>query len=45
MSAFTSLNQKILDILLRFRLHAVAMIADIEKAFLMVQIAEKDQDA
>ena len=39
-----SLNQKIYDILLRFRLHKIAVIADIEKAFLMIQIAEEDQD-
>lgn len=38
------LNQKILDILLRFRVHRVAIIADIEKAFLMVSMAEKDRD-
>ena len=37
-------NQKILDILLRFRVHRVAIIADIEKAFLMVSIAKKDRD-
>ena len=39
-----SLNQKIFDILLRFRLHAIALIADIEKAFLMVRVAQEDQD-
>ena len=38
-------NQKILDILLRFRVHRVAIIADIEKAFLMVSVARKDRDA
>ena len=38
------LNQKILDILLRFRVHRVAIIADIEKAFLMVSMAGKDRD-
>ena len=38
------LNQKILDILLRFRVHRVAVIADIEKAFLMVSMAGKDRD-
>ena len=38
-------NQKILDILLRFRSHEIAIIADIEKAFLMVGVAEKDRDA
>ena len=39
------LNQKILDILLRLRAHMIAVIADIEKAFLMVGVAEKDRDA
>lgn len=39
-----SLNQKIFDILIRFRVHAITLIADIEKAFLMVQIAKEDQD-
>ena len=38
------LNQKILDVLLRFRVHRVAIVADIEKAFLMVSVAKKDRD-
>ena len=38
-------NQKILDLLLRFRKHQVALTADIEKAFLMIQIAKEDHDA
>lgn len=33
-------DQSILDILLRFRTHQVALTADIEKAFLMVTMAE-----
>ena len=37
-------GQKILDILLRFRVHRVAVTADIEKAFLMISMAEKDRD-
>ena len=37
-------DQKILNILLRFRVHRVAVTADIEKAFLMVGIAKKDRD-
>ena len=32
-------------ILLRFRLHRVALIADIEKAFLMVSVAKDDRDS
>ena len=38
-------NQKLLDILIRFRAHRVAVTADIEKAFLMVSVEEKDRDA
>ena len=37
-------DQNILDILLRFRTHRVALTADIEKAFLMISMAEKDRD-
>ncbi len=37
-------NQKILDILLRFRSYPVALVSDIEKAFLMVSISEEDRD-
>ena len=37
-------DQRILDILLRFRVHRVALAADIEKAFLMVSISEEDRD-
>ena len=38
-------NQKLLDILIRFRAHRVAVTADIEKAFLMVLVEERDRDA
>ena len=37
-------GQKILDILLRFRVHRVALVADIEKAFLMIGMSEEDRD-
>ena len=37
-------DQKILDILLRFRSHRVALTADIEKAFLMISVTERDRD-
>ena len=37
-------QQRIFDLLLRFRTHRVALTADIEKAFLMVQVAKRDQD-
>ena len=39
-----SLNKKIFDILLRFRMYPIIIIADIEKAFLMVRVNESDQD-
>ena len=38
------LSQLIFDIMLRFRSHRVALVGDIEKAFLMVHIAEEDRD-
>ena len=37
-------NQRILELLLRFRSYPVAFIADIEKAFLMISINPKDRD-
>ena len=40
-----SLNKKIFDILLRFRMYPIIIVADIEKAFLMVSVTETDQDA
>ena len=39
------LHCKIFDILIKFRTHPIALVADIEKAFLMIQVAESDQDA
>ena len=38
------LAQNIFDIMLRFRGHRIALVGDIEKAFLMVHIAEEDKD-
>jgi hypothetical protein len=38
------LHTKIFDILLRFRVHRIAIIADIEKAFLMISVAKEDRD-
>ena len=38
-------NQKIMDILLRFRSYPIALTADIEKAFLMISVAKEDRDA
>ena len=37
-------DQKILDILIRFRTYKIALTADIEKAFLMVSVQESDRD-
>uniref|UniRef100_A0A1X7URT2 CCHC-type domain-containing protein n=1 Tax=Amphimedon queenslandica TaxID=400682 RepID=A0A1X7URT2_AMPQE len=39
-----SLHQKVFDILLRFRMWPIAIVADIEKAFFMIQVADVDQD-
>eukprot|EP00731_Ephydatia_muelleri_P009492 Em0005g78a len=39
-----SFKQRIADILVRFRLFPVGLVADIEKAFLMVSIADDDKD-
>ena len=35
-------SQRIFNILLRFRCHQVALTADVEKAFLMISISERD---
>ena len=40
-----SFDQSIMDILLRFRLHPIGLIADIEKAFLMIGVEPTDRDA
>ena len=37
-------NQRILEILLRFRSYPIAWIADIEKVFLMISVAPRDRD-
>ena len=37
-------RQSIINIVLRFRVHKVALVADIKKAFLMVSITEEDRD-
>ena len=41
----STLGQSIFDILVRFRLHRVAVAGDIEKAFLMVSMNVEDRDA
>ena len=37
-------NQKIFDLLVRFRSHQIALTANIEKAFLMIAVEEADRD-
>lgn len=37
-------GQNMLDILIRFWIHPVVLIGDVEKAFLMVSVAECDRD-
>ena len=37
-------HQRILDILLRFRTHRIPLTGDVEKAFLMISVAEQDRD-
>ena len=38
-------DQRILDILCCFRVHRVAVTADIKKAFLMISVAARDRDS
>ncbi|XP_030584685.1 uncharacterized protein LOC115779925 [Archocentrus centrarchus] len=40
-----NLNPDLLGILVRFRLHKIAFMADIKKAFLQISLAQKDRDA
>lgn len=39
-----NLNPDLLSILIKIRQHRVAMMADISKAFLQINVNEKDQD-
>ena len=45
LNAGPSLLPSMVDVLLRFRRHAVALTADISKAFLQIRIREEDRDA
>ena len=45
MNTGPSLLPTVIDILLRFRFHRVALVADIEKAFHMLRISEQDKDS
>lgn len=40
-----NLNPDLLDVLIRFRLHKIALTADITKTFLQIALAEKEKDA
>lgn len=40
-----NLNPSLSDILIRFQVHNVAIMSDIEKALLQIELAEKDHDA
>ncbi|XP_064470382.1 uncharacterized protein LOC135385136 [Ornithodoros turicata] len=40
-----NLNSDILSLLLRFRMHRIGMVADIEKAFLQIALHKQDTDA
>eukprot|EP00731_Ephydatia_muelleri_P005954 Em0003g202a len=42
---FNLCQARLFEILLRFRLFPVALVADIEKAFLMVSVVKEDRDA
>lgn len=39
-----NLNPDLMSILIRFRLHEVAYMADIKKAFLQISLSERDRD-
>ena len=39
-----SLTPHLFDVLLRFRLHLIAFICDIQKAFLQIKVSESDRD-
>ena len=39
-----SLTPKLFDVIVRWRVHLVAFICDIQKAFLQINVAEKDRD-
>ena len=40
-----ALSETIADVLARFRCHKTALVGDLEKAFLMISVAEDDRDA
>ena len=36
--------KQVMDVLMRFRCHRVALVSDVDKAFLTVSVEEKDRD-
>ncbi|XP_064475845.1 uncharacterized protein LOC135389743 [Ornithodoros turicata] len=40
-----NLNPDVVELLLNFRLNKIALVADVEKAFLQIQVKEDDRDA
>ena len=44
LEAGPSLNPELFDVLLRFRLFPIALVADIEKAFFMISVNPEDRD-
>lgn len=40
-----NLNPDLMSVLIRFRLHEIAYMADIKKAFLQISLSERDRDA
>ncbi|XP_064475573.1 uncharacterized protein LOC135389456 [Ornithodoros turicata] len=45
LSSGPNLNPSLIDLLLKFRIHQIAVLADIQKAFLQVSLSEEDRDA
>lgn len=45
LSGGPNLNPDLTDLLIKFRMHRVAIVADIEKAFLQVALSQEDRDA
>ena len=39
-----SLNEQAMDVLMHFHCHRAALVSDVEKAFLMVSVEEKDRN-
>jgi len=44
MIAYKLLIPKLFNVMIRFQLHQIALVADIESAFLMVGVSQEDRD-